>query len=232
MMKKTKRIVLITLVVVLLALGGLAYWQKDNITSLVVSMRYSKEEIAGKIDDNKKKTENLVKEYTGESVRDFTFEEEEQIRKGILTPEEALERISNGVKDAETASAAPFDPVTKSASVSPAEGDISGYISQLYLLKAQYIGKLGDLDRRGRAEYDALEKSGKTSKAKQALAAKYIGEASRLEAECDAKVEILIADIQRALSKNGESANIIKNIRSAYAEEKILKKSYYLSAYK
>lgn len=55
---------------------------------------YSQDEIESKISDSKDSLQKSLEKYAPDFARDFTLEEEEKIRKGELSPEEALELIS------------------------------------------------------------------------------------------------------------------------------------------
>lgn len=229
-MKKFKKILAIVLLIFVVAIGCLAVWQRGNIASLITSVKFSKDELAEKIDSNKKKTDELVSQYSENAIRDFTHEEEEQIRRGEITPEQALEKIISEAKGVGGFSAAPSSPIKENSE--EVKTTVSDYVSQLYLLKAQYIAKLGDLERRAKSEYKAIPKGEKGASAKQSFASKYIGEASKLESECDGKVEAILSSIQRTIKEQGGDINIVKAIRKTYEEEKILKKSYYINTYR
>ncbi len=100
------------------------------------------------------------------------------------------------------------------------------------MLKAQYIGKLGDLEKRAKAEYISLKKAGKAVSSKQSFVSAYVSEAAGLESQCDAQVDVILSSLQKELVRQGGDISLIKAIKKAYEEEKILKKSYYINTYR
>ncbi|MDD3766645.1 MAG: hypothetical protein PHF89_05580 [Eubacteriales bacterium] len=241
-MKLFVRILLIVIILVLVSVAALAVWQKDNIRSIINSFRYSDEELQKKIDENKKKVEELVESITRSKIRDFTLEEEERIRKGEITPQEALEKVvAEGLpkqeqpdeSKANTAQDGSSSLSYKNDNANSVNDIISSHITQMYHLKATYVGKLGDLERRAIADYKALSAGKKGGAAgKQAIVSKYLGEAANLEKECDAQVNAVLSSLKAELKKHNHDLEIIGVIRKAYEDEKVLKKSYYINMYK
>lgn len=99
-MKKRTKVILSILLVILLLITGGAIWQWKNLKAVGEAVRYSKEELAARIDEQKASVESTLKEYGLEAVVDFTFEEEEAIRKGEMTYEEAVERLTQRQQEA------------------------------------------------------------------------------------------------------------------------------------
>ena len=64
-----------------------------------------------------------------------------------------------------------------------------------------------------------------------AVGAKYITEIYSLESSCDAEVNTLLDSLKAELTAIGADTSIIGTIRSAYNNEKQLKRSYYMSKY-
>ncbi|OQB15137.1 MAG: hypothetical protein BWY15_00507 [Firmicutes bacterium ADurb.Bin193] len=241
-MKRALKIFSVIFLVLIVAVGGLAFWQRNNIVSFVASIRYSSDELAQKIESNKKAVEKEVEAYTGKAgvIRDFTHDEEEQIRRGEISVEEAISRITGGdQKTAEQSSGAtpPSGDVTLPGQSTIADDEdelskgINEHISEMYVLKATFISALGDLERQVIAEYKALPPE-KRKSAQQAIATKYLGEISALESECDQKVNTVLASLEKHIRAYEGDLGIIKIIRNAYEDEKVLKKSYYINQYK
>lgn len=230
-MKKALKVIAVFLLLFVISIGCLAVWQKDNVASLVTSLRYSKEELAQRIDSNKKQIDEIVERATGVRLRSFNHEEEEQIRRGEITAEQAFERVINELNSPALLRENAVES-EDSASVKSLSTIINEHISRMYKLKAQYIGKLGDVERRAIKDYNELPKDKKGSSGQQLIISKYFGEAAGLETECDGKVNEILTSLQNELIAHGGDLELIKTMRKAYEEEKILKKSYYINTYR
>lgn len=92
-MKKRTKILLLILILFGLPIGGIICWQRQNIQALLEASRYSKEELATQIDEQKAQVESVLNEYGLEGLNDLTFAQEEAIRKGELSLEEVQEQL-------------------------------------------------------------------------------------------------------------------------------------------
>lgn len=92
-MNKRAKILLGSLCAVAMLIGGMIAWQWQNIKAVTQAIQYSNEELAVKIDEQKTAIETILKDYGLEDVMDFTLEEEEAIRKGEISFEEAMEKL-------------------------------------------------------------------------------------------------------------------------------------------
>lgn len=202
----------------------LVVWQWNNIHSVITAVRYSEEELAEKIENNKKNVENEVAAFTGGAVKGFSHEEEEQIRKGEITAEQVFEKINNkSIVQIEDEQAQPAQDANLL---------INASIEKLYFLKAKYISSLGELERRAISDYKALPKSQRGIKAQKNIISSYLGEAAALESECDAAVSDILKSLEANLKAINADTKIVNTIKKSYSEEKMLKKSYYLNLYK
>ena len=89
-MKLFVRILLIVIILVLVSVAALAVWQKDNIRSIINSFRYSDEELQKKIDENKKKVEELVESITRSKIRILHWKKRRELERRDYA-QEALE---------------------------------------------------------------------------------------------------------------------------------------------
>lgn len=236
------------LVVVAGLIGGLVVWQWQNIRALSTAMRYSKEELQTQIEDQKASIENTLKDYGLDGIMDFTFEEEEAIRRGEITFEEAMEQLEMRKQEALVSKAeikaegensqpsSPTQEVTEGAAEeSQAQPSVSSKemveqsINQMYALKAKYLGELGKLERTARSEYSALTAEEKKKGGVKTIVSKYMNPGLSLQSQCDKEVEELLSTLKSFLQERKESLEIISVMKAAYEREKELKKAYYLS---
>ena len=134
-------------------------WQKDNITAVVEATKYSDEDIQQQISDSKKTVESELEQYDIKGLRDFTFEEEEAIRKGQMTVDDAVSKIlseSNVSTDNSQNSALASSNTSGNSDMQNKKSDsssiISDYAVKLYTLKAKYLGEIGNLIDQAKAD--------------------------------------------------------------------------------
>lgn len=260
-MSKKKKVVLIIIGLIVLSIAGFAVWQAENIKAVINSFNYSEDELSQMINDNKKVLEEELKEKY-DIVGDFTEEEERKIMNGEITVEEATamklqeleqKRLEKENGDAESSgeqnestgtspssskkagtssSGTSKQASSNSGSKQKAEQIVSNRIVEFYSLKAYYLGQLGQLEAKVIAEYSSFPASKRNMIGKQELVNKYMSIATSLMNQCDAKVASLTAQLESEIRAAGGDTSIIGTIKSAYENEKNLKKSYYLSKMK
>ncbi|MBR1736963.1 MAG: hypothetical protein IJ736_08110 [Firmicutes bacterium] len=242
-MSKKKIIVLSVLLAAVLIAATVAYNQKSNIKALVTYSTVKTEDISNEIAQSKEAVNEALADYDLPYVRDFTPEEELMLMKGEITYEEAIENIkseSNSSEDIMSNDSDKTDNTKKNTSSkkgnstesssaeksNSSKDEIGELVGELYNIKAYYLGELGAVMGKMKAEYAALPPEQKTTSAKVSIVENNLSYASSLESECDAKVYAIIEKIK---AKNPSLADTIAN---AYEDEKALKKAYYLSSYK
>ena len=112
-----------------------------------------------------------------------------------------------------------------------AESKLTELIAEAYVLRAYYTSRLEGMRASAAAEYKKLSADEKTRQNQMSIGMNYINQAGALEAECDGLMDNLIARIEAELKQTGGDTSVIGEIRSCYAEEKSLKKAYYMSLY-
>ena len=210
---------------------ALLIWQKDNITAVVEATKYSDEDIQQQISDSKKTVESELEQYDIKGLRDFTFEEEEAIRKGQMTVDDAVSKIlseSNVSTDNSQNSALASSNTSGNSDMQNKKSDsssiISDYAVKLYTLKAKYLGEIGNLIDQAKADI----KNGASAKD---LMSTYLSKAASLENEADSKVDGLLSELRSKLEALGADTSVVDTMKSSYESEKTLKKSYYISLY-
>lgn len=92
-MKRKKKIVLISVLAVLVLLVGLGVWQRNNILAALSFVRYSQEELEGKLDQNDQAIKDAVQAIPNVTIRDVTEEEKQALKDGTLTQEELVQSL-------------------------------------------------------------------------------------------------------------------------------------------
>lgn len=131
--------------------------------------------------------------------------------------------------DASDRSESSSESVAGSSAESQKQNRIIGnYVAKLYLYKAQYVAKLGQLEKSAKDEYSALPEEKQTAAEKKAILMSKISEAAALEKTCDEQVDQLLQSLSAELTEEGGDLSILDVIRDTYENEKALKKAYYL----
>lgn len=253
--RKLLKVFMGVIAVVAVSAAGLAYWQRDNITAVVKSQTSSKEDIAEEIAQSKAKTQKAIEEYKVPIKRDFTLEEEEEIRKGTLSVEDAVKRIMSDNSTASTADStqtsangAAADTQNKNENngstsgstaaeskgeeLTPEQQIVAKYLTEMYSLKAYYIGQLGVLEQQLKSQYKAQNGSDRSASSIASFVSSNMNTAVTLESECDTKVEGILGNMRSELEAIGADTSIVDIAEDSYVNEKSLRKSYYLSLYK
>lgn len=236
-MKKYRKVLLISILVLAVALSSVLIWQRENISALMNGMKYSPEEIAIQLDSKREELKTEVEKYTSSSIRDLSAEDEEKLLKGQITLEELSEKYNlplDVMKDENTDTSDEMEIVeSKDEKGSAEEIDkvISNSVSRMYALKAKYVSKLGELERTVYDEYLKLPKEKQNASGKKELVTKNLNYVADLEHRCDNEVAEVINKLEKELKRLNGNTEIIDILNDAYKNEKELKKSYYLSLY-
>lgn len=237
-MKKWQKITFVAIGMVLLGLGGVALWQRENLQAVYEAMYYNPEELGSQIQSTKQEVERVLEKYELESIRRLTPEEEEQVKKGELSLEEAVERMiptrdeeagtkEEGLESQDTPEA---KPETTPQTVSKKESDlVKASTVKMYELQAKYLGLLGELEARGMQALRAIPSDQRTVKKMMSVGMPFMQEGLALESQCDGEVENVLHHLKEELVAIGADYDIVETMRQAYYTEKRLKKAYYLS---
>jgi hypothetical protein len=242
------KVVAVLVILAVVGVGGVYLWQRDNINAVLDANKYSTEELQSQIENSQENVQAVLDEYNVTQIRDLTPEEELELCKGNMTPEEAVAIImgngtgatsdenssDNAVSDNSENKQSDGKSDTKSNGKSSAATDeksavVQKYVAQMYSIKAKYMGELGSLAQSAKAKYDADKQTvGKTKAVENAVAAN-LSKAASLESQCDKEVESVLSSMEKELNAIGADTSIVNTIRTEYQNEKSLKKSYYLS---
>ena len=238
-MKKWQKITFVAIGMVLLGLGGVALWQRENLQAVYEAMHYNPEELGSQIQSTKQEVERVLEKYDLESIRRLTPEEEEQVKKGELSLEEAVERMmptrneeeavmkEEGVDSQDTPEA---KPETTPQAVSKKESDlVKASTVKMYELQAKYLGLLGELEARGMQALRAIPSDQRTVQKMMNIGMPFVQKGLALESQCDGEVENVLRHLKEELVALGVDYDIVETMRQAYYTEKRLKKAYYLS---
>ena len=235
-MKRWKKIVGGTLVVLAAAGAGAAWHFQNELQAVNYYLRYSQEEQAALEQENEAMLENVLQQANlpAEIFTDPSLTAEEIAQKleeqaqgnGYPTEHQDSDQNADPVGSSESR------PSNSSSSINTTsqnyDAQLAAMVGEIYALRTSFVGQLDGLLQQAKAEYGALSPE-QREKQKNSLASKYIGLAGSLEANCDSQMEAILSRIQKHLKENGGDTSLVKEIRKVYENEKALKKSYYMS---
>ena len=233
--KTARTVLLIVLAVLLLAVGLLAWRFRKEIQAFTISRQYSTAELEGQLADNDQTIRDAVEASSDVTVRAPTEEEREALRDGSLSQEELIGRLTGesaaGSSDSAPETAAPEEQPAEQAPAEPPEyqKQLSALIAQAYVLREEYLAALDNMETSAKADYRALSDSQRTAGKLASLVSDYIGRATRLEKECDGKMDAIIAQMETLIQANNGDMSLTDTVFNTYVNEKSLKKAWYMS---
>lgn len=235
-----KKILLTILLILICGVSVVACYHKDNILAIVNGTKYSSEELKSQLDENKDKLKEEVKKYTQADIQDISAEDEKKLLTGEITLQEIAQKynlpmdvVSNGIKPSTGANSGSNSNNTNISNnnSSTIDNEIADAVSQMYALKAFYVSKLGELEKKVISEYTSLPAEKQNDDSKKEIVLKNLDYVAQIEKSCDSEVSYVLANLESQLNSLNGDTEIINILQNAYEEEKEIKKSYYLSLY-
>lgn len=228
-----KKILSGVLGVLIIVLGILIVWQRNNIHAVQMAMTMDRESIEQKLEENEQTLKQTMQQY---HLQDYAFSTEEiaALANGDMTSEEAIAKLTSGTSDSNlddpssSSTSQPANANPEPDSSATAQDQIQQQVAKMYVLQATFEGKLEQIVQQAIAEYSA--NAGEVSK--QEIVSKHLDEISSLENECDAQVNTVIATLKPLLKEAGQNNDLINKIQQTYSNEKSLKKAYYMNQLK
>lgn len=226
-MKKVLKILLIILVLLAIAAGSVAIWQRKNIQSIMLGVKEESIEIEKKRNDNQTNLVDDVNTYMDEPVREMTEEEKRQVEEGKATISDVYQKIFEEKNEIKAE-----DKQTNSSNKTETKDEIiSRHMAELYRLQNEFTARAEATIKQGANYYESINAHPQDPVARSKTIAHFTPIVRGMESECDAKVENVISSLKAELQKIGEDTAIIASIKATYANEKQLKLSYYANKY-
>ncbi len=250
--KKGWIIAAVILMVILVIVAILYLWQQENIKAVANARRFTETELRQQLADSRASVQTAVEQNGGITVRDLTTEERQALRNGEISAEQMVERLIHPDEiesEAETLPTPPAETVTPldQHPTDPAETEpptpgettqqptqqelneqrISELVARVYIMREQYVAILDGMASQAIGEYASMPESERTKAKLSAWANGYISRASELEKQCDAEMDMIVAEMTKLLTENGSDLELVDLIILSYAEEKSIQKSLY-----
>ena len=237
-MKRRKTILCTILVLLAVSLAGLFWWQRDNLKAIHAATQHTSAELEEKLDENQQMIQEAVKAAGEVTVGEISEEERQAFRDGSMTQEQLVERLTNGGEgepreEPASTSRPESDGTPPPEPPKPAENtyqkELSALIARVYVLREEYTLALDTMYADAKAEYLALPAEKRTKTHLLKMARSYLSRASALEKECDGKMDEIVRAMEKLLRENDGDLGLVDTVVYTYANEKSLKKSWYMS---
>ena len=249
-MKRWMKILCIILALLATLLAGLYWWQRENLKAVKDAASHSSEELEEKLAENQQQIRDVVDAAPEIVVREVTEEERQALRDGTMTQEELIERLldTGGQSDSTAAPGmeepppgedpkAPVESLTTPAvpaeqpkpAEDPYQKELSAIIAKVYVLREDFTMALDNMYDDAKAEYIALPAEKRTKSNLVKMASKYLDKATTLEKECDKRMDAIVADMEKLIQENNGDMSLVDTVVYSYANEKSLKKSWFMS---
>lgn len=253
---RKRYIVLIVLVVLLILLAALAFWQRENIKAVQDFASYSQEELEEQMKQNDQAIKDAVNAVPEVSIREVTEEERQALKEGTLSQEELVERLLGTETPAPeqpeptttpapiptpkqdelaqpSASPTPTPTPTPEPTPTPGKSDyekrLSELIARVYVLREEYLIQLDDLKEEAIAAYKATPAAQRTASWLTKFVSNYLSKGTALEKQCDQKMDAIVIEMRTLIKENNGDLSLVDTMISTYANEKSLKKAWYMS---
>lgn len=237
-MKRRKTILCTILVLLAVSLAGLFWWQRDNLKAIHAATQHTSAELEEKLEENQQMIQEAVKAAGEVTVGEITEEDRQAFRDGSMTQEQLVERLTNGGEgepreEPASTSRPESDGTPPPEPPKPAENtyqkELSALIARVYVLREEYTLALDTMYADAKAEYLALPAEKRTKTHLLKMARGYLSRASALEKECDGKMDEIVRAMEKLLRENNGDLGLVDTVVYTYANEKSLKKSWYMS---
>lgn len=237
-MKRRKTILCTILVLLAVSLAGLFWWQRDNLKAIHAATQHTSAELEEKLEENQQMIQEAVKAAGEVTVGEITEEDRQAFRDGSMTQEQLVERLTNGGEgepreEPASTSRPESDGTPPPEPPKPAENtyqkELSALIARVYVLREEYTLALDTMYADAKAEYLALPAEKRTKTHLLKMARGYLSRAFALEKECDGKMDEIVHAMEKLLRENDGDLGLVDTVVYTYANEKSLKKSWYMS---
>lgn len=237
-MKRRKTILCTILVLLAVSLAGLFWWQRDNLKAIHAATQHTSAELEEKLEENQQLIQEAVKAAGEVTVGEITEEDRQAFRDGSMTQEQLVERLTNGGEgepreEPASTSRPESDGTPPPEPPKPAENtyqkELSALIARVYVLREEYTLALDTMYADAKAEYLALPAEKRTKTHLLKMARGYLSRASALEKECDGKMDEIVRAMEKLLRENDGDLGLVDTVVYTYANEKSLKKSWYMA---
>ena len=236
-MSKKAKIILGIFVLFIALIAGLLVWQRNNVDAIVQFIQHDETSLEEMLIENEKQIDATLEEYPELQITPLDEETKQKLQEGSLSEAEVAEILTQTVKpDGDKPQIQPKPATDKKDSkpkkdVAQANEEIAQLVARVYVIQADFLGKLANIEAKARAELHSLPKAEQTKERKVAIGKSHVGEMSKLESQCDGEISAIVSKVRKLLNESGQKTTLADTIQNTYEREKSLKKAYYMNRY-
>ena len=106
---------------------------------------------------------------------------------------------------------------------------LSALIARVYVLREEYLIALDNLQAEAIEDYRNLSSSQKKGSKLADFISKYLSRGTQLEKDCDRKMDAVVREMEAVIKEYGGDMSLVDTVVTTYANEKSLKKAWYMS---
>jgi uncharacterized protein YxeA len=220
-MKLWKKILLIVLAVVVIAVAAGVIWQWKNVKALHAAVTGDSETLAQAMQTTTEEHQKQM-ESSGVVVSAPSQEQNEALINGTVSADEVKESLN-------LSAAAP--EADESGEEVTAQTLLNQCVAELYAYQIDLEEQLGQMKQAAIDQWNALPSEQRTNAKKQEIGMNGIHQCYTMEAETDAAVKELLADYRTRLEQIGGDTSQLDQLWTYYCEEKDALKAFYLNKY-
>lgn len=232
-----KRILKMSIIIIVLAIAFLGVWQKDNIKSVYTAFTTDSETLANNLQEQTEEHISVLEEY-GVDITVPNIQQTDELLSGITSADEVKSQLNftenNYIKYENilnTTSSNKLNNNTSDDMTETINTIVNDCVSDLYSYRVDVMSELGKLKQEAINEWVSLSPEEQTDVKKRNIGMAGLDKCYDLEDIADSKVKHILETYKNTLKNIGADTSIIDTLWKQYCDEKEAQKSYYINKY-
>ena len=242
--RKGRRLLLTVVLVLLIAVAGVAVWQRDSLSALYYAATMSEDELLQRMDDRQQEQNERMAEL-GVEVPAPSKDDLAALFNGTMTEEELFEQLGlgqwlteSGKNEAAGSTAKPGDKMNAPPSYDggqkpgvSAESLYNQCVAELYACQSSVMAQLGGIRADAIARWESLPPESRTTMTKREIGFDALDACYGLEGTVDGQVQEILNRYRPQIAAAGGDAGALDGLWSYYVSLKNSEKAYYVNQY-
>lgn len=248
-MKRWKKILLIVVLVLLVAVVGLLIWQRENVGALYTALTTDQDTILKNMEQSKQDLEDSLTDYDI-TVFAPTKEQNEALLNGTASADEIKTALGldntddqDVVSSDEGSTAEPSPSAAPGESLKPsgqsqtdsmqsqANALVEKCMAELYACQVDLMAQLGSMKQEALSQWNSLDAEQRTTQKLQEIGLNGLMKCYDLEVVTDQEVKAILATYRTKLEAIGADTAVLDSLWKYYSNEKAAQKAYYINKY-
>lgn len=229
-MKRWKKILLTVLAVLVVAIGALAVWQRNNLKAVHAALTTDRETLAQNMQEKTDQHQKVL-EDSGVTVTPPSVQQNEDLIDGKVSADEVKDALGIAAPSAPDEKPTPSSDDLPAVPTLSAEELLNSCVAELYACQIDLMAQLGEMKQAAIDQWTALPEEERTDLKKQEIGMEGLRQCYDLEAGTDAAVKDILAGYQAQFEQIGADTSQLDELWVYYCEEKEAQKAFYLNKY-